>query len=78
MIKIEDLIPFLKKGWVAMDSSNIWFWTDKKPWTNTQDKKENRGYWYANTINAYTLEAFDIAPAEDWTQSLIKIERKDK
>lgn len=73
MINIQDIIPFMKKGWVAMDSNGDWNWADKKPILCTQDKNENRGYWYANTIYEYSLKAFDIAPADDWTKSLIKV-----
>lgn len=70
MIKIEDLIPLLKEGWVSMDENKCWFWHSKKP---------RRFYCqWDNNDRACKLGAFDIAPAEDWTQSLIKIERKDK
>lgn len=30
-IKIEQLLPLLKKGWVAMDGNCKWGWYDKKP-----------------------------------------------
>ena len=29
MIKIEQLLPLLKNGWVAMDSDNTWMWFRK-------------------------------------------------
>ena len=78
MIKIEDLIPLLKEGWVAMDSNGIWLWYDRKPIKDSLDGMR----WLLNEKSDWhgfsELEAFDIAPAEDWTQSLIKIERKDK
>ena len=30
-ITIDDLIPFLKKGWVAMDENGTWSWFSSKP-----------------------------------------------
>ena len=30
MINIQDIIPFMKKGWVAMDKSGEWWWYRKK------------------------------------------------
>ena len=70
MIKIEQLIPFMKKGWVAMDSNGEWFWFDRKPFVgevlwNPNEKSD----WHGEE----SLQAFDIAPADDWTKSLIKI-----
>lgn len=76
-IKITDITPFMRKGWIFMDSDNIWYWSDSKPWTIAQDKKEKDKKWYVNTINLYTLEAFDIAPADDWTKSLIKVGKNE-
>ena len=65
MINIQDIIPFMKKGWVAMDEDGCWWWHSKKP----------RRFWnqWDNNVRACKLGAFDIAPADDWTQSLIKI-----
>lgn len=31
MINIQDIIPFMKKGWVAMDKSGQWWWYNEKP-----------------------------------------------
>lgn len=70
MIKIEDLIPLLKEGWVAMDKDKEWYWFECKP-----SKYSNS---WTGVFPFNNLGAFDIAPADDWTQSLIKIERKDK
>jgi hypothetical protein len=72
-IKITDITPFMRKGWTYMDSNGVWCWADTKPILCTQDKNENKGYWYANTIYEYRLNAFDIAPVGDWTKSLIKV-----
>ena len=73
MINIQDIIPFMRDGFVFCDSNGVWDWADKKPILCTQDKNENRGYWYANTIYEYRLNAFDNAHADDWTKSLIKV-----
>ena len=56
-----------------MDSNGDWYWANIKPILCTQDKKDNIGYWYSNTVDEYSLKAFDIAPADDWTKSLIKV-----
>ena len=70
MINIEDLIPLLRKGWVAMDKSKHWCWFKTKPtrisfcWVN-----HNCTYWIASA----SLSCFDIAPVEDWEKSLRKV-----
>jgi hypothetical protein len=75
MINIQDIIPFMKKGWVAMERLDEWYWFDKKPWCN-----EECGVWEANAQSDWhgfcELNAFDIAPADDWTKSLIKVGKK--
>lgn len=75
MIKIEDLIPLLREGWVAMDKSGEWVWFERKPTHSLTDDM-----WTKQSVNKSrwrTLSLmFDIAPADDWTKSLIKIERK--
>lgn len=75
MIKIEDLIPLLKEGWVAMDANGWWGWFSHKPAIR---KRRNRWIIVTSRTDFCPLGCFDIAPVEDWTQSLIKIERKDK
>lgn len=30
MINIQDIIPFMKKGWVAMDKNGEWGWYSEK------------------------------------------------
>ena len=72
MINIQDIIPFLNKGWVAMERLGVWWWFDKKPWCN-----EDSGEWEQNATSDWhgfcELNAFDIAPADDWTKSSIRI-----
>ena len=69
MINIQDIIPFMKEGWVAMDSNGSWYCYDKKP------KPMNHAWacgdeWIKTGILS---EFFDIAPADDWTKSLIRV-----
>lgn len=74
MIKIEDLIPLLKEGFVFMERDGVWEYnyTEPKIITNpiTNYKCWDRGFRLD--------EFFDIATAEDWTKPLIKIEGKDR
>lgn len=68
MINIQDIIPFMKDGWVAMDRAGTWCWFSDKP-------TRLNGLWVRNSTNhKYScFECFDIAPADDWTKSLIKV-----
>ena len=79
MIDIKELIPFMRKGWVAMDMSGSWWWYSSKP--ELLKGEDNYGWlcdcWY-NPNNNNLSEAFDIAPVEDWEKSLIKVEGKDE
>lgn len=69
MINIQDIIPFMKSGWVAMDQDGVWWWFEKKPELNDFLLK-----WTVEAGSNYRIEdAFDIAPADDWTKSLIKV-----
>ena len=71
MINIQDIIPFMKKGWVAMDGNCKWAWYDKKP---TIDKEFLQ--WLPDDNDGiYEMldSAFDIVPADDWTKSLIQV-----
>lgn len=65
MINIQDIIPFMKKGWVAMDKNGRWFWYKRKP-------KKYDDEWIGDEAGTIWYE-FDIAPADDWTKSLIKV-----
>lgn len=68
-IKIEELIPFMKEGWVAMDKNGLWFWFYRKPEIIIE------AWNYPNGIGIYEClsNAFNIAPAKEWAKSLIKI-----
>lgn len=71
MINIQDIIPFMKDGWVAMDGNCKWFWYDNKPAIN----KEFFQWSLGDDGDSYEMLniSFDIAPADDWTKSLIKV-----
>lgn len=71
MINIQDIIPFMKDGWVAMDGDGEWWWYDKKP-----VKNKSLLQWLSDCDDVvhYCIDkAFDIAPADDWTKSLLKV-----
>ena len=71
-ITIYDLLPLLKKGWVAMEESGLWWWMQYKPFPFKNQWHYNKGtikplYWL-----------FNIAPFDgDWKDSLIKVEHKE-
>lgn len=71
MINIEDITPFMRKGWVAMDSNGTWMWYSRKPVLRVRRGK----FVYIGFIagDLCSLSGFDIAPAEDWTNSLIRV-----
>lgn len=71
-IKIEKLIPLMRKGWVAMDIQGEWWWFETKPIYNIAD-----GFWYINYKRnkrnfSVLSDSFNIAPAKSPAQSLIK------
>ena len=71
-ITIEELIPFMNKGWVACYEDGGWCWFSAKP-----KLKIWYGYWDCSGKYCEEIpDIFNIAPAKDWTKSLIKIERK--
>ena len=75
MIKITDITPFMKKGWVAMDKYGVWCWYEKVPILGEVIWEPNAmSNWYGLS----ELNAFDIAPADDWTQSLIRIDKEKR
>ena len=68
MIKIEQLLPLLRKGWVAMGSDGDWWWHEVRPY------KDRIAYgWYARKDIRRLSSAFDIAPVENWKESLIRV-----
>ena len=65
MSKIEQLLPLLKKGWVAMDKNGAWWWFECMP-------QPDNTIWLtdfeASKLSCYPVK--DIEPAKDWTKSL--------
>ena len=63
-IDIEVLLPFMKKGWVAMDKDGSWCWYEEKP-------RIHRDLWKNNSLYIF-LSCFNIKPAENWEESLME------
>lgn len=72
MIKIDDLLPLMEKGWVAMDKNGEWWWFRDKPVFEGVNWQP-----YFNSDCHCLYELFDIAPADDWTKSLIRVKGND-
>ena len=79
-ITIYDLLPLLKKGWVAYDDYG-WAWFSNKPiFISDWDFRDG---WRVEIGNAANLSSkgcpFNIAPFNgDWKDSLIKVEHKEE
>ena len=71
MINIQDIVSFMKDGWVAMDGDEEWWWFSVEPFMIDDEWWCRSGYGYKETIHISAM--FDIAPADDWTKSLIKV-----
>lgn len=70
-ITIDDLIPLLKKGWVAMDKNGAWCWYRRKPRCFLSDSEwggDCGDYHYIGEQYLKTIE-----PVIDWKQSLRRI-----
>lgn len=73
-MEIENLIPFFKSGWLAMDKNNNWWWFRFKPTLS-----ESSGVWfsdiqYLNSRFVCKLSDFMIIrPVESWATSLMEI-----
>lgn len=70
-IKIQDLLPLLKPGFVAMDANEIWYWYQEKPYVRNEIE-------FGNQFDMMCLtDGFDIAPFEgDWKDSLMECGQK--
>ena len=72
-ITIYDLLPLLKKGWVAMDKCGKWWWFSAKPFMWNKEWHYKRGKLFCIS------RPFNIAPFDgDWKDSLIKVEHKEE
>jgi hypothetical protein len=69
-INIKDLLPLLKKGWVAMNEDDRWFWYLNKP-------SKRSDCWDSLEYQCLS-ETFDIKPAYNWERSLIKCDQLPK
>ena len=68
MIKVEQILPLLKKGWVAMDANGLWHWHAEEPVYDLEMKE-----WVSNIdIAACLNDRLDIEPVKDWTKSLMR------
>lgn len=72
-ITIYELLPLLRKGWLAMDESGMWAWYDNKP-------QADLGYWdvVKDDLECYEYvclsQALNIAPFDgDWRDSLMEV-----
>lgn len=69
---IHDLIPSLKKGWVAMDKNYSWWWFKFKP-----KLSESSGVWFSEyQYSNFVIKLSDcikIKPVESWAKSLIEV-----
>lgn len=68
MIKIEQLLPLLRKGWVAMDSDGYWYYHKEKPALRMRTEKD--GCWGYGVDGL--SDAFSIRKVKDWTKSLMR------
>lgn len=65
MIKIEDLLPLLKKGYVAMNKNGDWWWSLSEPVVKKESWSMENPVWVGYII--------DIAPYDgDWKDSLME------
>lgn len=60
----KNIAPHMKKGWVAMDEDNKWFWHNDKPVICGEE-------WLCRFF--YNLKKFDIEPVDNWKESLIEV-----
>ena len=71
-MKIQELLPHLKKGWVAMDEDGRWVWYKIKPHPNKDLEiwTHNRLLLYGGffILGAFRIDRFD----GDWKDSLIE------
>lgn len=64
-VDIKVLLPLLKKGWVAMNKDEDWYWYSDKP-TLTGC------IWNCDVGCNNRIGGFNIKPAENWEESLME------
>lgn len=66
----KNIVPHMKKGYVAMDQDRKYWWYRRKP-------RKLKYHWNVKTFTGndlcYLQKIFKIEPVEDWTQSLFKV-----
>ena len=69
-IKIQDIFPLLKPGWVAMDKNGIWRWYAIKP-------RISYDMWYRGGCSIVKIsDCFDLLLFEgDWKDSLMEVRK---
>lgn len=70
-ITIDDLIPFMRKGWICCDTHGSWMWFRKKPYVF-------REFNFISTqlldFPEYLPRCLNIAPYKgDWKDSLRRV-----
>lgn len=65
IIEIEQLMPILVRGYVAMNKSGYWVWFLTKPIIEGN-------MWVSPNCDNYVVltDCFRIKPVDDWTKSL--------
>lgn len=61
----KNIAPYMKKGWVAMDKDNKWYFYNNKPQSLIE-------HWISSDFMSY-LNMFDIEPVDNWRESLIEV-----
>lgn len=62
---MRDIAPKMRDGWVAMDANKDWYFHPTKPVIVCD--------WWSSSDEIWLIRVFDIAPVEDWRQSLRKV-----
>ena len=75
-ITIYELIPLLRKGWVAMDEDGTWAWYQRKPYMTYNSQCE--GEWFSKSGSFLLPYCFNIKSERYWEESLIRVGGKTK
>ena len=73
-IDIKELIPKMKPGYVACNENGSWIYSKYKPHL-IYDSWIPECRWKSCDAR-YLDSVFNIAPAKDWTKSLMKVGEK--
>lgn len=68
---VSCLFPFLKDGYVAMDSSGVWMWYATKPTANEEFET-----WMGCDVTISLSYSFNLLPFDgSWEKSLQKVKK---